>query len=87
VKDRRYNALKAYIESGEIKSFTEIFEIVPKTVIVKDSGINFVRLTNKINNPEKFTIKDIIVLAQLIGIDSRKIYHLIAIAVEKKPKR
>lgn len=83
MKDRRYNALKSYIDSGAIKSFTEIFDIIPKTVIVKDSGINYVRLTNKITNPEKFTVKDIVMISQLIGIDSRKLYDLIALAVEK----
>lgn len=85
VKDRRYAALKAYIDSGEIKGFTELFDIVPKSIFVRDTGINFVRLTNKINNPEKFTVKDIFLFAQLINIDSRKLYNLIANAVEKKP--
>jgi hypothetical protein len=83
VKDRRYNALKTYIDSGEIKGFAEIFEIVPKSVFVRDSGINFVRLTNKINNPDKFTVKDILIFSQLIGIDSNKLYSLIAKAVKK----
>jgi hypothetical protein len=87
LKDRRYNALKTYIDSGEIKSFTEIFDIVPRSVFVRDSGINFVRLTNKINGPEKFTVKDIVILSQLIGVDSRKLYALISTAVEKKSFR
>lgn len=87
MKDRRYNALKSYIDSGAIKSFTEIFDIIPKTVIVKDSGINYVRLTNKITNPEKFTVKDIVLISQLIGIDSRKLYDLIALAVEKPSRK
>jgi hypothetical protein len=84
LKDRRYNALKAYIESGDIKSFTEIFDIVPRSVIVRDSGINFVRLTNKIQGPEKFTVKDILILGQLIGVDSGKLYNLISAGVDKK---
>lgn len=86
-KDRRYNALKSYIDSGAIKSFTEIFDIIPKSTFVTDSGINYVRLTNKINNPEKFTVKDIVKLSQLIGIDSRKLYDLVALAVEKPRKK
>lgn len=83
MKDRRYNALKSYIESGAIKSFTEIFDIIPKSTIVKDSGINYVRLTNKIIHPDKFTVKDIIIISQLIDVDSRKLYDLIAAAVGK----
>ena len=84
VKDRRYNALKTYIDSGEVNGFSEIFEIVPKSIFVRDSGINFSRLTNKINNPAKFTVKDILVISQLINIDSNKLYGLIAKAADKK---
>ena len=84
LKDKRYNALKAYIDSGGIKSFVEVFDIVPKSVFVRDTGINYVRLMNKINNPEKFTVKDIMLLSELIGVDSRKIYDLVASAVPKK---
>jgi len=84
VKDRRYNALKSYIDSGEMKYFTELFDIVPRSVIVRDSGINYTRLTNKIRAPEKFTVKDVLLLSQLIGIDSRKLYELIAAGVDKK---
>ncbi len=87
LKDKRYNALKAYIDSGGIKSFVEVFDIVPKSVFVRDTGINYVRLMNKINNPEKFTVKDIILLSDKIGTDSRKIYDLIAMAVADKNTR
>ena len=87
LKDRRYNALKSYIESGAIKSFTEIFDIIPKSTIVRDTGINFVRLTNKINKPEKFTVKDIVAIARLIEIDSRKLYDLLAQVVEKPVRK
>jgi hypothetical protein len=87
VKDRRYNALKTYIDSGAIKSFTEIFDIIPKSTIIADSGINYARLTNKISNPEKFTVKDIVTISQLIGIDSRKLYDLIAASVEPAKRK
>jgi hypothetical protein len=87
VSDKRYNALKAYIESGGIKSFTEIFDIIPRSTIIKDSGINYTRLTNKITHPDKFTVKDILTISKLIGIDSRKLYDLIAKAADKPPKK
>jgi len=86
IKDRRYSALKSYIDSGAAKGFTEIFDIVPKSVIVRDSGINYQRLTAKINSPEKFSVKDIRTIAALIGIDSRKLYDLIVVVLEKKRK-
>jgi hypothetical protein len=85
--DSRYNALKSYIESGGIKSFTEIFDIVPKGVIIKDSGINYERLTNKISHPDKFTVKDVIKIAKLIGIDPRKLFHLLVAPAERSMKK
>lgn len=85
VKDKRYNALKSYIETEGIKSFTEIFDIIPKSVIVRDAKLNYVRLEAKIKSPEKFTIKDLLTISDLIGIDSRKLYNLIALGmVDKK---
>lgn len=87
VKDRRYNALKSYIDSGAIKGFAEIFDIIPKSTIIKDTGINYVRLTNKITNPDKFTVKDIVLISKLIDVDSRKLYSLIAAAVEKPTRK
>ena len=87
VKDTRYHAAKTYIESGSIKGYKEIFEIIPKSVIVRDSGINYVRLRNKITHPDKFSVKDIIVISRLIGIDSRRLYDLIAQAVEKPGRK
>jgi hypothetical protein len=86
IKDTRYHAAKTYIESGNIKGYREIFDIIPKSVIVRDSGINYVRLTNKITNPDKFSVKDIMILSKLIGIDSRLLYDLIAQALEKPKK-
>ena len=85
VKEKRYNALKSYIETEGIKSFTEIFDIIPKSVIVRDAKLNYVRLEAKIKSPEKFTIKDLLTISDLIGIDSRKLYNLIALGmVDKK---
>jgi hypothetical protein len=83
VSNKRYNVLKSYIESGGVNSFTEIFDIIPKSTIVRDSGIKYVRLTNKITHPDKFTVKDILAISKLIGIDSPKLYDLIAIAADK----
>jgi hypothetical protein len=85
-KDKRYNALKVYIESGNAKSLSELFDIVPKSVFVRDTGISYIRLADKIKSPEKFYAKDIFKIAALIGIDSRKIFHLIAIANEKRSR-
>ncbi len=86
-KDRRYNALKVYIESGSAKSLSELFDIVPKSVFVRDTGISYVRLDAKIKSPEKFSVKDLLKIAHLVGVDARKIFHLVALASDRKSRK
>lgn len=86
VKDKRYTALKHYINSGELKTWREIFDIVPRTQFSTDSGINYKRLIKKIEDPRKLTLKDIITLADLIEIDDRKLYELIRPTITNKRK-
>lgn len=57
---------------------------MPKARWVEDTGINWARLANKINNPEKFSTKDIIIIANIINIDDTKLYPLISAAVDRK---
>lgn len=85
VKDKRYSALKEWITSGGAKTFLEIFDIIPKTQVAKDSGIHYDRLNNKINDTSKFTIKDIVTIARLLEVDDVKLYELIR-AVDRKKK-
>jgi len=42
---------------------------------------------DKITHPDKFTVKDILVISKLIGVDSRKLYDLIALAADKPAKK
>lgn len=68
-KDPRYKTLKVMLETGNILSFTDIFDVVPKTVVATDLGINYVRFQEKIRRPENFLLKDLMNLAELIDAD------------------
>jgi hypothetical protein len=68
-KDRRYNTIKALIESKKLKSFGEICDIVPITTIRKDIEMTYAQSRHRIDNPETFTIEESKRLAALIGVD------------------
>lgn len=67
-QDKRYNAIKSMMESGHISSFKEIFEIVPKTMVSKEMGMNYQTFTRKVNAAELFTLKELQAMAKLFDI-------------------
>jgi hypothetical protein len=76
-KDRRYNTVKNLIVGGYIKNFIEIFDTLPKSVVANDLGFNNVRMTNLINNVDRFMMKDLLKLASLIEVDGMEIIRLV----------
>jgi hypothetical protein len=78
-KDKRYNNVKHLISTGFIKSFREIFytETIPKSVVARDLGMNNKRFDKVMYNVEKFGLKDLLLLASIIGIDREKLISVI----------
>lgn len=76
-KDRRYNTVKNLITGGYIKTFIEIFDTLPKSVVAQDLGFNNVRMTNLLNNVDRFIMKDVFKLAALIEVDAMDLIRLI----------
>jgi hypothetical protein len=77
-KDRRYKTVKALIESGQLKNFREVYDIIPKSVIGADLKINYYKSTKRFDNPGTFEVDEIIGLAKLIEVDDVVIYQLLA---------
>jgi plasmid maintenance system antidote protein VapI len=76
-KDKRYNTVKKLITAGFIKSFSEILDTVPKTVIAQDLGMHHQTFGKLIKYPEKFTFKDAFRIASLIEVEEQTIMNLI----------
>lgn len=72
IVDTRYSTIKVLIESGHIKSFRQIFDFIPKTVVYKDLAVNFNRFSRAILDPSAFTIKELMALAEMFDIDAKK---------------
>ena len=77
VKDRRYRTVKNLISGGHIKSFREIFDTLPKSVVARDLGMNNTRFTRLMNNVDLFLVKDILRLASLLEIDDMVLINLV----------
>jgi hypothetical protein len=88
-KDRRYAAVKNLITTGYIKSFRDIFDIIPKSVVARDLGMNNVRFTALMANVDKFLLKDIFLIASFIEVDEDIMMGLILqqYILDKKTKK
>ena len=69
MKDTRYIAVKALIETGRITTFADIFEYIPRKTVYIDLGINYTRFTKLIEHPGGLTITEIKTLSGLFEIE------------------
>jgi hypothetical protein len=67
-KDNRYSLLPSLYKIGHLKQFSDIFVVVPKSVIARDLGFNYTRFTNFMLHPTKFTVKEVMCISYLTGI-------------------
>ena len=87
VQDKRYSTVKYLIDSGYITSFSQIFESIPMSVVANDTGSNYVRFKRLAENPTRFRLKDLVILANLIGIPEMKIISLIMGSPSKNKRK
>jgi hypothetical protein len=85
-KDTRYKTVQILIDGGHIKTFAEIFEHIPPTVVSKDFGSNYTRFVKLIDNPSDFKLRELYTLASLFEVDSKVMIDL-AHTQSKKGKR
>lgn len=75
-RDSRYGIIKALIQSGHVRSFREIFNYIPKTVVYRDLGVNFNRFSRAILDPSKFTLGELRTLAEFFEIDTKQMIDM-----------
>ena len=84
--DSRYEHVKSIWKAGDLNSFSEIFSIIPKTIVCKDLRLNYAPFTKKLKKLELFTFHDILHLSLLIGADFKDIARLLLLEIEEKAK-
>ncbi|TDW97153.1 hypothetical protein EDB95_4995 [Dinghuibacter silviterrae] len=76
-KDPRYSYVRSVWKAGDLKSFDEIFRIVPKSIIATDLHLNYERFSTKVQNLRKLSLREIENLSILIGIPFRALLELV----------
>jgi hypothetical protein len=76
IKDRRYKLVKDQISGGNVKSFQDIFDILPKTVVLKDLRIHNQRFNKLLHDVSLFPLQELYKIADLIEIDAKIIIDL-----------
>ena len=87
MKDRRFTYVGKLIRTNEIKSFSEIINIIPKTTVARELGINPERFNRLLDNIDLFVIKDLVKLAELLEVDTITILTLLASELPKRKAR
>lgn len=87
MKDKRFITAGKLIRTNEIKSFAEIIDVIPKTVIAKELGINPERFNRLIGNIGLFPVKDLNNLADAMEVTFMDVMRLIDHDLQKKKGR
>lgn len=83
-KDKRYNAIKELIERGGITDFNKIFDIMPPSTMARHLGINYNNFTKRQADCGRFTVKEIMKMAELIGVGDLVVAKLVIEASRKQ---
>ncbi|HEX9509724.1 MAG TPA: hypothetical protein VF939_04545 [Puia sp.] len=75
-RDPRYDLIKPMIIGGKIKTFTDIFKFIPKTVVATDLGKKVDRFTELMNRIEGFTLEELFMMAKFCDLDESQMLQL-----------
>lgn len=85
--DPRYRIIKPMLNEGQIQSFLDIFEYIPKSVVAADLGKKVDRFTELMNRIEKFTVEELLIIAGFCNISMSDMFRLVEMEyVKRKPK-
>jgi hypothetical protein len=76
-KQEPFRVAKNLIESGGIKTISDLLEIVDKRAIYKDIPTSAIRFNKLLDNTELFTFGDAYKIAQTIGLYPKLILDII----------
>ena len=76
-KDRRYDVLAKLINTNNLNTFNEIFDIVPRSVVARDLGKNSADINKIAKDVQRLSVRHIFQLATFAQIDATGIFDLI----------
>lgn len=82
--DSRFITVKKLISTGQLGSFVEIVDIVPKTVVARSAHMKPSRFNRILLEPDLITIREVYTIATLIDIPGPQLMAIIERDLAKK---
>jgi len=76
LKDKRYRAIKSLIETKGIQGLSDVFTIIPLSVVKGDMKINYNTLRRRVFRTDLLTLNDMVEIASLVEVDPVEIFRL-----------
>src|ERR1700720_4620019 len=76
-KDRRYITVRNLIDAGYVKTFGEMFDTIPKSVVARDLGMNNARFTRLMDDVGQFSMIELLMIASFLEIDKMVMLNLV----------
>jgi len=76
-RDHRYDLIKPMFIGGKIKTFSDIFKFIPKTVVATDLGKKVDRFTDLMNRVEGFTLEELFMVAKFCELEETEMLLLV----------
>ena len=86
-RDRRYDLISTLFKDDKIRTFNDIFEFVPKTVVATNMGKKVDRFTEMMNKVEKFKLEEVFTIAKLCEVDEFEMLQLVYKEYLKQKKK
>ncbi|HXB05458.1 MAG TPA: hypothetical protein VNW04_00035 [Puia sp.] len=65
------------LNEGQIQSFLDIFQYIPKSVVAADLGKKVDRFTELMNKIEKFTVEELLIIAGFCNLSISEMFKLV----------
>lgn len=85
--DPRFQTIHDLLAAGYITRFTDIFDLIPHSVIAKEFGTNNARMKKMTTDPMRWEIGELYKLADLLNWDRRKLVLMAMAEAREEPER
>lgn len=76
-RDVRYQTIKPMLNEGSIKTFSDIFKFIKKSVVAADLGKRTTRFSELIERVEEFEVKELLMIARLCNLTIAEMFKLV----------
>jgi hypothetical protein len=75
--DPRYRIIKPLLSAGQIHSFLDIFQYIPKSVVAADLGKKVDRFNDLMSRVDKFTVGELLAIGGFCKLSIPEMFKLV----------